>query len=93
MVVYAMRCPELVKAIVSRKFWTLSTYFSGYELDIDKGIIFGVGEYGNPRYALEDFKFNEYSEWKKIMVEFGVSMSKVSVKAIGWTPKFEEVTA
>ncbi len=93
MLIYAMKCPELVKAIMSRKFWTLGLYFEQYELDTDRGVIFGIGENGNPKYALEDFKFNEYSEWKKIMEEFGVSMSKVSIKAINWNPIFEEVTA
>lgn len=87
MIVYALKSEGLVKALKERASWTLNVYFSGFEADYERGVIFGIHP-NNPKDALKDFKFNEYSEFKKLKESYGVTMN-CPVKAIQWMPVFE----
>ena len=86
MIVYALKSEGIVKALKDKASWTLGVYFDNYEVDYENSVIFGLD---NPKYALEDFKFNEYSEFKKLKESYGVTMN-CPVKAIQWMPVFKQ---
>lgn len=88
MIVYALKSESIVKALKDKASWTLGMYFDGCEVDYERGVIFGIHP-NNPKYVLEDFKFNEYSEFKKLKESYGITMN-CPVKAIQWMPVFEQ---
>ncbi len=87
MIVYALKSEGLVKALKERASWALNVYFRGFEVDYERGIIFGIYP-NNPKDTLEDFKFSAYSEFKKLKESYGITMN-CPVKAIQWMPVFE----
>lgn len=78
-----MQAPNLVKAILSRTIWSLNMYFSDYEIDSERGRIYGLS---NPKYALEDFMFNENSDFELLKHKFNFLSKEVKLIAANWNP-------
>lgn len=86
MIIYCMQAPNLVKAILSRTIWSLNLYFEDFEIDSERGRIFGMR---NPKYSLEDFMFNESTDYETVKNKFNFSRDEVKVVAANWNPTIE----
>ena len=81
-----MQSPNLVKAILSRTIWSLNMYFDEFEIDSERGRIFGLR---NPKYSLEDFMFNESTDYENLKTKFNFSKDEVKLVASNWNPIIE----
>ena len=86
MIIYCMQSPNLVKAILSNTIWSLNMYFEDFEIDSERGRIFGMR---NPKYSLEDFMFNESTDYETIKNKFNFSRDEVKIVAVNWNPNIE----
>ena len=86
MIVYCMQAPNLVKAILSRTIWSLNMYFEDFEIDSERGRIFGMR---NPEFSFQDFSFNEYDDYQKLKQNFGFDSKEIKVVSANWNPVIE----